>query len=104
VITARTSGGTEFTGYEIHLGRTVPAHGEVLLPFATLADGSHDGVRRPGVIGTYLHGALEHPAVCGEIFGITPPASGSRAIEYQRLADWFEQNARNLAPIDALMA
>jgi adenosylcobyric acid synthase len=104
VVSARTNGGVEFSGYEIHLGRTTPVHGEALSAFAALADGSHDGVRAPGVIGTYLHGALEDPAVFSEIFGHAPAESTSRTIEYERLADWFEQNARNLAVVDPLMA
>jgi adenosylcobyric acid synthase len=104
VVSARTNGGVEFSGYEIHLGRTTPVHGEALSAFAALADGSHDGVRAPGVIGTYLHGALEDPVVFSEIFGHAPAESTSRTIEYERLADWFEQNARNLAVVDSLMA
>ena len=31
----------------------------------------------PGVIGTYLHGAFEHPEVCAEVFGIEAPSATS---------------------------
>ena len=32
-----------------------------------------DGACMPGVIGTYLHGALENPDVCAELFGVPAP-------------------------------
>jgi len=94
---ARTAGGTSFTGYEIHMGQTEidPAQP----PFATFDDGGTDGVRAPGVIGTYLHGALENPDVCGEVFGIPPPAAAARAEHYERLAAWFERHGRNLSAL-----
>ncbi len=66
------------------------------VPFATLEDGSADGAVVPGVLGTYLHGALEHPGVCAEIFGIDAPVAASKAHEYERLADWFEGYGRHL--------
>ena len=95
-VTARTPGGVEFGGYEIHLGDTRPQDDADLVPFATLVDGSRDGVRAPGVLGTYLHGALEHPGVCAEIFGVEAPVLAPKAHEHERLADWFETNVRNL--------
>jgi hypothetical protein len=67
-----------------------------VLPFATLEDGLADGAVVPGVLGTYLHGALEHPGVCAEIFGIDAPIAASKAHEYERLADWFEGYGRHL--------
>jgi adenosylcobyric acid synthase len=95
-VAARTARGVEFDGYEIRLGHTMPVGSAEVLPFATLEDGSPDGAVVPGVIGTYLHGALEHPCVCAELFGIDAPVVASKAHEYERLADWFEANARNL--------
>jgi adenosylcobyric acid synthase len=95
-VVARTPKGVEFGGYEIHLGETVPEPSADLGPFATLEDGSPDGARAGRVMGTYLHGALEHPRVCAELFGIDAPVVASKISEYDRLADWFEENARNL--------
>ena len=100
-VAARTARGVEFGGYEIHLGLTTPVGSDALPPFATLEDGLPDGAVAPGVVGTYLHGALEHPGVCAELFGIDAPVVASKAHEYGRLADWFEMNGRN---VDSLLA
>src|SRR5262249_35224107 len=68
--------GTSFTAYEIHLGVTTA---DAPLPaFATLADGRAEGLVGNRVIGTYLHGLLESPAVCREIFGVPPAAVAGR--------------------------
>ena len=98
-VAARTARGVEFGGYEIHLGQTTLLGSGALPPFATLEDGSHDGAVAPGVVGTYLHGALEHPAVCAELFGIDAPVVASKAQGYEQLADWFEGNARDLGAL-----
>jgi adenosylcobyric acid synthase len=95
-VTATTPGGVQFGGYEIHLGVTTLASGSGCTPFATLTDGGDDGVRASGVIGTYLHGALEHPEVCAEVFGIDAPSVLSKAAHYQGLAAWFERHARHV--------
>jgi cobyric acid synthase len=95
-VTATTSGGVEFAGYEIHLGVTTLDTPNAYLPFARLRDGRIDGVRGTGVIGTYLHGAFEHPDVCAEVFGIEAPRAASKSDQYQRLASWFETHARHL--------
>ncbi len=77
-----------FGAYEIHMGRsetTAP-------PFATLEDGSADGATQNGVIGTYLHGALEHRPLARELFGdaaLLPPS----AEPYDQLAAWFAESA-----------
>jgi hypothetical protein len=55
-----------------------------------------DGAWVDGVIGTYLHGALEHADVCAEVFGVRV---APRHAAYDRLADWFERHVRN---VDAL--
>jgi len=85
------------SGYEIHMGRTdiekpVPV-------FAHFEDGGNDGAMLPGVIGTYLHGALENPDVCAELFGVPPPAVQAKSANYERLADWFDCHGRNLSQL-----
>jgi adenosylcobyric acid synthase len=94
-VSATTSGGVRFGAYEIHLGITTLEHGS-MAPFARLDDGTVDGVRSAGVLGTYLHGALETPRVCAEIFGIVEPTAISKASQYQRMAAWFAGHARHL--------
>ena len=98
-VQATTPEGTVFGAYAIHAGRTAVVDQSGMMPFATLNDGSVDGVRRARVIGTYLHGAFESAAVCREVFGVTPPDEVKKA-SYDRLADWFEAHARNLDQID----
>ena len=95
-VTATTAGGVEFAGYEIHLGVTTLDTPNGYLPFARLQDGRIDGARCAGAIGTYLHGAFEHPDVCAEVFGIEAPKAASKSDQYQRLASWFETHARHL--------
>jgi adenosylcobyric acid synthase len=95
-VVATTLGGARFGGYEIHLGVTTLDPSDDCTPFARLREGGVDGIRRFGVIGTYLHGAFEHPDVCAEVFGIDPPSAMSKAAHYQRLAGWFGQHARHL--------
>ena len=51
---------------------------------------------QPGVIGTYLHGALESAGVCAEIFGVELPEARGKAADYLRLAQWLEQHGRQL--------
>ena len=90
-VRASTSAGAAFDAYEIHLGVTTrPANAE---PFATLADGTADGVRINRCAGTYLHGALEDPRVLGELLGRPVAPIASRETTYEALADWFEANA-----------
>ena len=95
-VTATTPGGVRFGAYEIHLGITTVAPDVMHSPFARLDEGSVDGVRSAGVLGTYLHGALEHPRVCAEIFGIAEPEAMSKASRYQQMAAWFARHARHL--------
>jgi adenosylcobyric acid synthase len=95
-VAATTPGGAQFGGYEIHLGVTTFDRRDDFMPFARLGDGGVDGVRCSGVIGTYLHGAFEHPDVCAEVFGIDAPSVTSKAVHYERLAAWFEQYVRHL--------
>jgi adenosylcobyric acid synthase len=89
-ISATTPSGVEFDAYEIHLGVTTRTHDAE--PFATLADGSKDGVRGERLAGTYLHGALEDPCVLGELLGRPIAAASTRESTYEALADWFDAN------------
>ena len=98
-VQATTPAGAVFGAYAIHAGRTTPTGGELGDPFATLSDGSSDGLRRPRIIGTYLHGALESAAVCEEVFGVVPPEDLKKE-SYDRLADWYETYARNPQQFD----
>ena len=95
-VTATTPGGTQFGGYEIHLGVTTLDRPDDVTPFAWLGDGGVDGARGPRVIGTYLHGAFENPDVCAEVFGVDAPSVRAKTVQYQRLGAWFEQHVRHL--------
>ncbi len=88
--TGFTPSGIPFEGYEIHLGVTTRPNGAV--PFATLADGTKDGIRAGRCTGTYLHGALEDPAVLSELLGFPVAPAPTREAVYEAMADWFEAN------------
>jgi adenosylcobyric acid synthase len=94
-VVATTRGGLQARGYEIHLGVTVLERPADTVPFAVLDDGSTDGACAGRVIGTYLHGVFEDPDVCAEVFGKRPPVAASKAVQYQRLASWFDQHVRH---------
>jgi len=98
-VSATTSSGVRFGAYEIHLGVTRVDASAGLAPFARLDDGSLDGVRGPGVIGTYLHGALESPDVCAEVFAIEPPSDVARSSRYHQMAAWFGEHATNIGEL-----
>jgi adenosylcobyric acid synthase len=90
VVRATTPSGHLFEAYEIHMGQTTrPAEASA---FATLEDGTEDGVRAARCSGTYLHGALEDPAVLAELLGKPVLALPDRNSVYEELADWFEAN------------
>lgn len=90
VLEATTPGGASFRAYEIHMGRTTTNGGA---PFASIEDGQPDGCRDGNVMGTYLHGALESPAVLKEMLDIEACAIDKSAM-YDKLAEWLEQHAR----------
>ena len=91
---ATTRGGVKFTGYEIHMGETT--FEGTAQPFARLDDGTAEGACLPGAIGTYLHGALENPDVCVELFGVPMGVLTPKRDHYERLADWFDRHGRGL--------
>jgi adenosylcobyric acid synthase len=91
VVNAATPSGVRFRAYEIHLGQTRLARPAP--PFARLEDGAAEGVRCGRVFGTYLHGALENPAVLGEILGVTVPPPPPKTQVYDRLGEWFSTYA-----------
>ena len=97
VVRATTAGGVTFGGYEIDLGDTRLADEAEATPFATIEEGGLDGACRRGVIGTYLHGALEDVDVCREIFGVELPSTPAKAVHYDRLADWLDEHGRELS-------
>ena len=92
-VRATTAGGASFSAYEIHLG--VTSANDSMPPFAYLDDGTVDGVRADRLVGTYLHGALEDPAVCSELLGIYVDAVPKKE-QYERLAEWFDCHARHV--------
>ncbi len=92
---ARLAAGAVFSAYEIHHGRTTLRSSSQRTPFARLDDASEDGVWTDRLIGTYLHGAFEHAAVCEAVFGIRPPDTGPKADHYRRLGAWFDQHQRH---------
>ncbi len=91
-VTARTPSGVEFQAYEIHMGVTTAQKEHD--PFAITERGHADGVRTPGVLGTYLHGALENKAVLEEVIGRALPAipENTKESQYDRLAQWFAEH------------
>lgn len=87
---ATTPAGAQFRAYEIHMGRTLVA--DDVPPFAILEDGTPEGAALERVKGTYLHGALESPAVIHELFGFDVRIP-SKDQQYDALADWLEAHA-----------
>jgi adenosylcobyric acid synthase len=96
-VEAVTESGIRLCAYEIHMGETPrPAGAE---PFATLSDGTPEGVRQGKIVGTYLHGALENAAVLSEVLGREIPESTPKQHNYNLLADWFDRHQRNFAEL-----
>jgi adenosylcobyric acid synthase len=91
-------------GYEIHMGRTTRTGGRPLWRVvgrngapADEAEGCRDAAGR--LMGTYIHGLFDSPAVCARFLaaigleGAQPAGPGglaARRAEYERLADHFE--------------
>lgn len=86
-------GSANFTGYEIHCGRS---HGEALeRPLVTLSSGRSDGaISDDGqIIGTYVHGILDQPAVQKALFQWV----GATADSLVSIAERREQSLNRLA-------
>ncbi|MCR4669520.1 MAG: cobyric acid synthase [Clostridia bacterium] len=95
--------GRAITGYEIHMGKTVPVceEGEELSAFTPAGT----GVRCGNVYGTYVHGFFDEAGVAGSVIrglakskGVTADTTGEmsrrefKEKEYDRLADVLEEN------------
>jgi adenosylcobyric acid synthase len=89
-VNARTRGGHPFQAYEIHMGETTRL---AEAPCFAYLDGAPEGIEWNGCVGTYLHGALEDPAVIEEYLGYRVAADAGKAEVYERLAEWFAQSA-----------
>jgi adenosylcobyric acid synthase len=90
-VRASTPSGIDFEAYEIHLGETSrPTNAQ---PFAVLENGCPEGIRAGRCVGTYLHGALEHPDVLSELLSRRIEPAPTRHATYEALADWFEAHA-----------
>lgn len=94
-VSAVLPSGVAFGGYEIHIGETAIDSGSRVDPFAHLDDGTPEGARVGSVMGTYLHGAFEHPAVCAEVLGLPAPDVAVKAEHYARLGEWFARHLRH---------
>ena len=91
VCRATIGGGIACAAYEIHMGHTTARAGYA--PFARLDDGAGEGVIAPGLVGTYLHGALEDAAVCSALFKTNVAADGGADARFAALAGWFDAYA-----------
>ncbi len=87
-VEAVSLGGTRFSAYEIHMGETTCL--SKADAFATLADGTMDGMVLGGCMGTYLHGAFEDAALAEEVFGADVCDVMGRRDDYDSLAQWFD--------------
>jgi len=89
-VEARSPHGEIFGAYEIHMGETVTAAASS--PFAYV-NGQPEGACANRCVGTYLHGAFEHPGVVEEWLGFRPPPVPEKQRSYDQLAEWFEASA-----------
>jgi len=87
---ATTAAGTTFDAYEIHMGQSLT--NQTTTPFATLEDGTQEGIIHNRIIGTYLHAALESPELLQELMGFTPKAP-QQTSEFNQLAHWLATNS-----------
>ncbi len=89
-VTAVSPRGESFSAYEIHMGDTKLPPDAV--SFAHV-NGKPEGLCANGCIGTYLHGAMEHPGVVEEWLGYRPAPVPTKQRSYEQLAEWFEASA-----------
>ena len=81
--------GLMVNGYEIHLGTTRPTTArDCAVALTHAASGAPIGWQRDSVLGLYLHGLFENPAVIQALWGVTAPALSQT---FGRLADVVEQ-------------
>ena len=97
-VTGKTAEGILVSGYEIHMGQS-RTFARDTTPLFELEDGSIEGIRAPGVIGTYVHGALESPEFLRHVLGIHPMPFQAGDTSYARLADWFDAHANGFAEL-----
>ncbi len=89
-VQAHTPSGQSFDAYEIHMGETiVPPNAN---PFAYVNE-KPEGISTDRCVGTYLHGAFEHPMIVEEWLGYRPAAVPTKQRSYDQLAEWFESSA-----------
>jgi adenosylcobyric acid synthase len=87
--------GVEADGYEIRLGRTTPGQGEfrdedegnIDSVLRRIGDATPIGWQQQSVLGVYLHGLFENPAVVAALFGVTPQPLEA---VFDRLADTLD--------------
>lgn len=88
-VSAVTAEGIRVEGYEIHVGES-RLRGPCTPLFAV--DGAPaEGVREPGLTGTYVHGALESPEFLRAVLGIDARPRASVENAHARLAEWLER-------------
>lgn len=88
-VVARTAEGVQVEGYEIHMGETQGLAPPMAL--FQIEDLGPEGVRLPGLTGTYLHGALESRELLRALFGIEARTDMDRDERHEKLADWLER-------------
>lgn len=85
----------EGKGYEIHNGTTLPAGGEIYVPFTRLEDGTQEGcMAGPRCAGTYIHGILDNPSV---IDWLVAPYAGKKTVSAPDYAAYKEEQYNKLA-------
>lgn len=67
--------GTAFTGYEIHMGRTLLKPGA--RPLLRLSGGQADGCQQNNIYGTYLHGFFDAPEIRDAALGALAAGKGA---------------------------
>ena len=87
--------GVAFDGYEIHHGRTIERPGGAARAVLFDRDGTPLGWQRGSVLGVYVHGLFESPAVMRALF--ETPATHQRSLDavFDGLADFID---RHFAP------